>query len=144
MASPSDPAARLLTRIQDAINAHDLEQLTACFAKNYRAELPNHPSRNFVGADQVRRNWAQIFAGVPDIRATLRSATADNGFAWGEWTWAGTRGDGAIFAMAGITILKVEDGEVVSSRFYLEPVESASGNVATDIRRKIGPEAAAR
>jgi hypothetical protein len=33
------------------------------------------PGRAFVGSQQVRRNWAEVFAGVPDFHAELlRSA----------------------------------------------------------------------
>jgi len=65
----------LLERLRDAQNAHDLDAFVARFDPRYRSEQPVHPDRAFVGADQVRRNWAEVFAGVPDFRAELlRSA----------------------------------------------------------------------
>ena len=49
----------------------------------------------FRGNEQVRKNWTQIFAGVPDIRIdTLRTAAAGDE-AWVEWEMKGTRRDGA-------------------------------------------------
>ena len=58
------PALRLLTRLQVAINAHDLDRFTACFAEGYCGEIPSHPARVFVGSEQVRRNWAQILGAM--------------------------------------------------------------------------------
>jgi len=42
----------------------------------------------------VRRNWSQIFAGVPDLRARLPRMTVDGDTVWTEWDIAGTRRDG--------------------------------------------------
>lgn len=61
----------VLQRLLAAINAHDLDALVSCFADGYVNETPAHPQRGFGGSDQVRRNWTQIFAGVPDIRASV-------------------------------------------------------------------------
>ncbi len=137
-------ALGLLARLREAINEHDLDGFTACFAEGYRAEIPAHPARSFSGSEQVRRNWAQILGGVSGIHATLCSSVADDRFAWGEWLWTGTRVDGAAFAMAGVTILEVEDDQIVGSRFYMEPVETASGEVTADIRRTTGSEVTGR
>jgi hypothetical protein len=61
----------VVQRLRDAINEHDLERVVDCFAEDYRNETPVHPSRSFVGAEQVRRNWTQILGGLPDLRAEL-------------------------------------------------------------------------
>src|SRR5207244_10804946 len=64
-----------IDRLVRATNQHDLEALTACFAEDYQNETPAHPARGFRGRAQVRRNWDQIFAFVPDIHVELvRSA----------------------------------------------------------------------
>ncbi|WUV53224.1 nuclear transport factor 2 family protein [Amycolatopsis sp. NBC_01480] len=49
-------------RLADAINRHDLDALTACFAPVYESTFPAHPSRSFTGRDQVRRNWETLLA----------------------------------------------------------------------------------
>lgn len=48
-----DPTV-LLDQLQEAVNAHDLDGIVACFALDYRNETPAHPMRGFVGRDQVR------------------------------------------------------------------------------------------
>src|ERR671921_94697 len=58
----------VLERLRDAQNAHDLDAFVACFDPRYRSEQPVHPDRAFVGAEQVRSNWAEVFAGVRDYR----------------------------------------------------------------------------
>jgi ketosteroid isomerase-like protein len=117
----SDPLA-VARRLQAATNSHDLDALVACFTEDYVSETPLHPSRDFRGADQVRRNWAQILTGVPDLHSTLlRHAVAGRDI-WGEWEWTGTRRDGAAHLMRGTTILGVEGGRIAWARFYMEPV----------------------
>src|SRR4029077_396647 len=64
------PAA-MVERLRVATNAHDLEAVVSCFAADYRNETPAHPERGFTGRDQVRRNWEQIFAAVPDVTAEV-------------------------------------------------------------------------
>ncbi|MEO6398427.1 MAG: nuclear transport factor 2 family protein [Tepidiformaceae bacterium] len=131
-----------LARIEAAINGHDLAALVACFAADYQADFPAHPQRNFVGAKQVRQNWTEIFGRVPNISARLIRSVEDGERAWGEWAWEGTRQDGAAFAMAGVTLLEIAADRVAASRFYMEPVDSAPGDVAADVRRLVETEVA--
>jgi hypothetical protein len=65
----------VLARLRDAQNAHDLDAFIACFDPGYRSEQPVHPDHTFVGSEQARTNWAEVFAGVPAFQAELlRSA----------------------------------------------------------------------
>jgi ketosteroid isomerase-like protein len=131
------PAAAV-ERLLEAINAHDLEAMVACFADDYVNEWPAHPQRGFQGSAQVRRNWSQIFAGVPDLRARLPRIAVDGDTVWTEWDMSGTRSDGTAFLMRGVAIFGVADGRLASVRFYLEPVEEASGDVNAHTRRVVG------
>lgn len=142
-----DPGA-LVQRLLDATNDHDLEALVACFAPNYRNETPVHPVRGFEGREQVRRNWQQIFAGVPDLVAEARWI-ADGDTAWSEWEMRGTRLDGTPHLMRGVVIFGVVGHEATWARFYLEPVEQAGPGVDEVVRRTVhgpgdpGPDVAA-
>jgi ketosteroid isomerase-like protein len=135
------PAA-VVERLLEAVNAHDLEAMVACFADDYRNETPAHPQRGFRGRGQVRRNWTQIFAGVPDLRARLPRMTVEGDTVWTEWDISGTRGDGAAFLMRGVVIFGVTDASITSARFYLEPVEQTSGDVDAHTNRVVGTTAA--
>jgi ketosteroid isomerase-like protein len=54
---------------------------------------------------------------------------------WTEWEMRGTRRDGAPHAMAGVVIFTVDDDHIAAARFYLEPVESTSGDVNAAVDR---------
>lgn len=128
MSGSGEPHA-MLGRLAAAVNAHDLDRLVACFAGDYLNETPAHPLRGFRGNEQVRRNWAQLFAGIPDLTAqVLRFAVAGD-TVWSEWEMAGTRTDGTAHLMRGVVIFGVAAGQAQWARFYLEPVETASGEV---------------
>lgn len=126
---------QVIDRLVRAVNDHDLEALVACFAPDYRNETPVHPLRGFQGNAQVRTNWTQIFAGVPDLRAELPRTVRDGDRVWTEWDLAGTRTDGTAFGMRGVVIFGVTDDAIASARFYLEPVEVESGDVDAHTRR---------
>src|ERR1700712_373724 len=89
------PAKAVLDRLCAATNAHNLDDVVACFAEDYRNETPVHPARGFVGREQVRRNWQQIFAFVPDVTATVLACSVDGESVWSEWEHSGTRADGS-------------------------------------------------
>jgi ketosteroid isomerase-like protein len=134
--------AVVVQRLLEAVNAHDLEAIVAVFADDYRNETPAHPQRGFRGNEQVRRNWAQLFAGVPDLVARLPRMVVDGDRVWTEWDISGTRSDGAAFGMRGVVIFGVTGGAIASARFYLEPVEETSGDVDAHTRRVVGATAA--
>jgi ketosteroid isomerase-like protein len=130
--SPIRPGTDVVDRLVTATNAHDLEALVACFAEDYVLTNPAHPARGFTGRDQVRRNWATIFGGVPDVvtrvlaRADAPSA-AEPGTAttWLEMAMTGTRRDGTPHELVGVMVVEVRDDLIVRGRFFLEPVDHA-------------------
>lgn len=132
----------VVERLLEAINARDLEAMVACFADDYVNEWPAHPQRGFRGSEQVRRNWSQIFAGVPDLRARLPRMVVDGDTVWAEWDLSGTRRDGAAHLMRGVSIFGVDEGRLAWVRFYLEPVEETSGDVDTFTGQTVGTNAA--
>jgi hypothetical protein len=111
-----------LTRVLEATNAHDVEQIVGCFAPDYVNETPCHPARGFVGSEQVRRNWTGILAAVPDLISSLLAVAVVDGEVWSEWEMTGTRRDGSRHLARGVMIFRVEDDRARSCRFYMEPV----------------------
>jgi hypothetical protein len=117
-------AAALLARLQEALNAHDVEGLVALFDSGYRSEQPLHPERAFVGTAQVRRNWTTIFRSMPDFRAELvRSSVGAE--VWAEWVWTGTERGGSRVLLRGVTIFGHAAGRIRWARLYVEPVDPA-------------------
>jgi ketosteroid isomerase-like protein len=128
----------LVDRLLRATNDHDLDAIAACFALDYENLTPVHPARGFRGREQVRRNWEQILAFVPDLRAEVVGRATEGTTAWTEWTMSGTRLDGTAHEMRGVILFGVEDGEVRSARFYLEPVDPLDvGTVDDAVRAQV-------
>ena len=134
-----DDADGVLARLERGSNAHALNALVACFAPDYRNETPAHPARSFTGREQVRRNWEQIFAAIPDLTAKVLRSAVNGDEAWTEWEHRGTRRDGSMHVMRGVVIFGVSNGLLVWARFYLEPVQEGSENVDAAVRQQIAP-----
>jgi ketosteroid isomerase-like protein len=130
--------ALLIERLCQATNDHDLDAIVACFSPNYRNETPAHPARGFSGQDQVRRNWTQILAAVPDITTEVQRATVDGDTVWTEWEHRGNRLDGAPHLMRGVMIFGVDGGVIAWTRFYLEPVDDHETAVDEAVRAQVG------
>ena len=128
----------VVDRLVKAVNDHDLEALVACFDEDYVNETPVHPQRGFRGNAQVRKNWTQILAAVPELQARVLNRAVDQNRVWTEWDMAGIRHDGSPFLMAGVVIFGVTEGRIASARFYLDPVDRDSGDVNASVSRAVG------
>lgn len=126
-----------IERLVEATNRHDLEALVGCFAEDYRNETPAHPARGFHGAAQVRRNWEEIFAFVPDIHARVLRSAVDGDAVWTEWEMHGTRRDGSAHRMAGVIVFGVDGGLIRWARFYLERVDEDEATVDEARREQV-------
>lgn len=133
------PTGAFLDRLIAATNAHDLDALVDCFAEDYLNESPVHPTRGFRGRDQVRRNWEQIFAGVPDIVLTVPRRVVTDDTVWAEMDLRGTRRDGAPHHMAGVVVFGVDDRRADWVRFYLEPVDADPLTADEAVHVLVGP-----
>jgi ketosteroid isomerase-like protein len=126
-----------IDRLVRATNDHDLDALVSCFAEGYENQTPVHPSRGFRGNEQVRRNWEQIFAFVPDLRAEVTRSTVDRDVVWTEWEMTGTRRDGSPHCMRGVVIFGVGDDVAQWARFYVEPVDLSDMTVDDAVREQV-------
>ena len=117
----TNPVA-VVRHFSDMTNAHDLDGIVACFAPDYRSEIPLHPERSFTGSEQVRRNWTRILAGVPDVQTTVLATAVDGDTVWSDWEHTGTRTDGSPHLIRGVMIFTVTGDQITAARVYLEPV----------------------
>ena len=125
----------VLERLRDAQNRHDLDAFLDCFDPAYRSEQPVHPDRAFTGREQVRRNWAAVFDGMPDFQAELLGSAQAGDARWAEWHWHGTRADGTRLEIRGVTILGIQHDRIVWGRLYLEDVDRSGGNIDQAVQR---------
>ena len=132
--------AAIMNRLLSAMNAHDLDAFVACFAPDYDSRQPAHPSRAFQGSDQVRKNWAAVFSGVPDFTAELLLSTVtDEGVEVGEWRWEGTHTDGSRFGMHGVIVTGVQQDRITWARLYIEPIEQGGSNIDEMVQETYRP-----
>ena len=99
-------ASAIVDRLVHALNDHDLDGMLSCISASYVNDTPAHPERGFVGRDQVGSNWAQIFAGVPDVHAVVTRIAVDHETVWSEWEITGTRTDCTPLLMRGVVIFR--------------------------------------
>ena len=122
-----------------AMNRQDLAAFVACFDPEYESEQPAHPDRLFRGRAQVERNWAAMFAGVPEFRAEVARSAVAADTVWVEWRWTGSRGDGTRLDARGACIFGVRAGRLRWGRLYMEDVESGAGIEAAVASLARGP-----
>ena len=129
MNTQTPSAAEVLARLTAAMDAHDLDALTACFAPDYRLTDPAHPSRSFTGSAQVRKTWGTLFDAVPDISLVVTSSIATDDAFWLEGRQVGTRRDGAPVDNTLVFVAAVSGGRITSARIYVTPVEGGGPDV---------------
>lgn len=121
-------------RLCEATNAHDLDRIVECFTDDYVNENPVHPARGFRGREQVRHNWTQIFAAVPDLTVRVIRSDRVGETVWSEWEMRGTRPDGGQHLMRGVMLFGLAGEEAQSMRLYLEPVDSSPTDIDEAVR----------
>lgn len=115
----------ILSRMEKAMNAHDLDAFADCFAENLRSYQPLHPQRGVIDHAKMRENWGGLFAHVPDLVAAVRRSVVDGDQVWAEWEIGGTTVENTRYLSCGVTILTLENDRIASVRFYLDNVDMA-------------------
>jgi ketosteroid isomerase-like protein len=128
-----------ISRLRDAMNAHDAEAMAGLFAANYRSEQPLHPQRGFSGREQVATNWSRMFDGVPDFESGVVKESTEGSTSWSEWVWRGSHRDGTPFLMKGVTVMGLTDDGLISwARLYMDPVEQTGAAIDEAVRQLSG------
>jgi steroid delta-isomerase-like uncharacterized protein len=124
---------QLADRVLNAVNAHDLERLSAFYDDD---AVLSTPMGDCVGRERIARYWESLFKGFTDMAMTVwnRVECADPGFT--EWTMTGTHTgpfplpDGGVASASGrrITVrgcgaCHARDGLVVAHRDYFDLLE---------------------
>lgn len=117
----------MAARWTHALSEHDLEAAVACFHPEYRDHAPARRGEVVEGREQVRANFARLFADVPDLRAELLSAIEERDTVWMEWRMWGTRPDGTPMEFIGVNIFELEEDQFRRGRIYTELVRDAGG-----------------
>jgi ketosteroid isomerase-like protein len=125
-------AMEVVTRFVNACNRHDADGVYSCLHPDFDSIQPMYPSRNFRGADQVRRNWQAIFDAEPGFRLTvLRSAAVD------DTIWLELHGAGQDAEVAGVFVMGIQGDRIRWARIYsalVEPVPEGVGEPPAPLR----------
>jgi ketosteroid isomerase-like protein len=120
-------AMDVVTKFVNACNRHDADGVYACLHPDFDSIQPMYPSRNFRGADQVRRNWQAIFDAEPGFRLTvLRSAAMD------DTVWLELHGAGRDAEVAGVFVMGVQGDRIRWARIYSALVEPVPAGVVDE------------
>jgi hypothetical protein len=120
---------KVMDRLVDAMNRHDIDDFVACFHDDYESYQPLRPSEAFKGSDQVRKNWSRIFESIPDVRGEILRSASSGDTAWIELSVTGTRPDGNALDMRGVIINEIAADRIASARLYLEQIFEEVGDI---------------
>jgi ketosteroid isomerase-like protein len=113
-----------ISKLLDAMNAHDAERMSALFVPDFRSEQPTHPNRAYVGRDTTIGIWGDLYRAVPDLTSEVVAEVDDGATVWAEWHWQGHFADGSLFEMRAIARTELDDdGLIAAQRLYGELVE---------------------
>lgn len=110
----------VLMKMEAAINAHNIDAFVNCFTNDFGSEPPVHSERNFIGAEQVRKNWTALFAEVPDLQAKLITHTIADGLGWSKWHWQGKHINGIELDRQGVIFVGLRENRITWARLYME------------------------
>ncbi len=120
------PDARLLERLLDAFNRHDVEGVMEFFTEDCVFEMPRGPDRwgrRLEGKHEVREGIEARFAGIPDIHYgdDRHWVAGDRGVS--EWTITGTDKSGKRVEVRGCDLFEFRDAKIARKDSYWKIVD---------------------
>ena len=111
----------VLQAFADAWNRHDLEALMTFMSEDCVFEAsagPDVAGTRYVGREAVRAGFCDVWATYPDARwsGARHFVCGDRGVS--EWTFTGTRADGARVEVNGCDLLTFRDGKITLKNAY--------------------------
>ena len=108
---------QLITRYNDAWNAHDLNAIAALHSPEI--VFHNHTAGEEVeGAEKVAAHIASIFENWPDLSFSTRRLYTREDFAACEWTASATSSDGRRLEWDGVDLFPISDGLIARKDIY--------------------------
>ncbi|HRO58126.1 MAG TPA: nuclear transport factor 2 family protein [Burkholderiaceae bacterium] len=111
----------MLQAFADAFNRHDIDSLMSFMTDDCVFEASAGPDRcgtSHVGKAQVRAGFTEVWTTYPDAQWS-----SPRHFVWGdrgvsEWTFTGTRADGARVEVNGCDLFLFREGKIALKNSY--------------------------
>ena len=110
-----------LDAFADAFNRHDADAVVSFMTDDCVFEASAGPEicgARFVGRDAVRAAFAEVFATYPDAQWSGASHFIHGTRGVSEWTFTGTRADGARVEVHGCDVFTFRDGKIALKNSY--------------------------
>ena len=110
-----------LQAFADAWNRHDVDAIMAFMTDECVFEAsagPEVAGARYVGREAVRKAFADVWANFPDAHwgGARHFVCGERGVS--EWTFTGTRADGARFEVHGCDLFTFENGKIAVKNSY--------------------------
>ena len=110
-----------LQQFADAWNRHDVDALMAFMSEDCVFEAsagPDVAGTRYVGREAVRAGFAEVWVTYPDAQwsGAQHFVCGDRGVS--EWTFSGTRADGARVEVHGCDVFTFRDGKIALKNSY--------------------------
>ncbi len=110
-----------LQAFADAFNAHDADKIVSMMTGDciFQASAgPDVDGEKFVGTENVKKAFQQVFASFPDAKWTnaRHFIAGDRGVS--EWVFSGTRSDGTRVEVTGCDLFTFRDGKIAVKNSY--------------------------
>ncbi len=128
----SQVSVEMLQAFADAWNRHDVDALMSFMSDDCVFEAsagPDVSGTRYAGRDAVRAGYMEVFAAFPDAHwgGARHFVLADRGVS--EWTFTGTRADGARVEVHGCDLFTFRGGKIALKNSYRKnwpPASAAS------------------
>ena len=111
----------MLQAFADAWNRHDTDALMSFMADDCVFEAsagPGVSGTRYVGRDEVRAGYAEVFASFPDAHWAGARHFVQGTRGVSEWTFTGTRPDGSRVEVNGCDLFTFRDGKIAVKNSY--------------------------
>ncbi len=126
-------ARQTFDRLTDAVNAHDLEAVAACYGADV---VLVSPDGTFTGRDEAVSTFRQFLETFPDMQVTSWSTVTSGDLVADEWTLTATNtgpiatpdgqpipATGRAVTLRGADVGVIEHGVITSHRLYWDQLE---------------------
>ena len=117
----AEVTVEMLQAFAEAWNRHDAEALMSFMSEDYVFEAsagPEVSGTRYVGREAVKAGYIEVFATFPDAHwgNALHFVHGNRGVS--EWTFTGTRTDGARVEVHGCDLFTFRDGKIALKNSY--------------------------